>query len=204
MTTTVSPPVRIAGAVGLLAALALGASFMLMGHKGSPATSTPPVHIVHHPFGPGIAQKTAIQSAAKTHTAKAVQSPTKHVPVARKAPERPSVEIAALRAGLPASIARALGRDPVVVVELTNPQAEVDGIAYAEARAGAAEAGVGFVALNVLSQADISRLTQQFGQVLPDPSVLVYRRPATLAVRIDGFADKETVAQAAHNAAVGG
>ena len=37
--------------------------------------------------------------------------------------------------------------------------------------------------------------------VLPDPGVLVYVRPATLAARISGFADKETVAQAARNAA---
>jgi hypothetical protein len=31
--------------------------------------------------------------------------------------------------------------------------------------------------------------------------VLVFTRPAHLAVRIDGFSDKETVAQAAQNAA---
>jgi hypothetical protein len=79
----------------------------------------------------------------------------------------------------------------------------VDGIAYAEARAGAADAGVGFVALSVLSQADIGKLTEQFGQVLPDPALLVYARPAHLAIRIDGFVDKDTVAQAAHNALTG-
>ncbi len=37
----------------------------------------------------------------------------------------------------------------------------------------------------------------------PDPGLLVYVRPATLAAKISGFADKETVAQAAQNAAHG-
>jgi hypothetical protein len=52
----------------------------------------------------------------------------------------------------------------------------------------------------VLSQRDVGKLTEQLG-LLPDPGVLVYVRPAALAARISGFADKETVAQAARNAA---
>ena len=50
---------------------------------------------------------------------------------------------------------------------------------------------------------DVNKLTQKLGQVLPDPGLLVYTRPATLAVQIDGFVDKDTVAQAAINAARG-
>ena len=60
----------------------------------------------------------------------------------------------------------------------------------------------GFVSLDVLSQAQVEKLTEQLG-LLPDPGVLIYVRPATLAARISGFADKETVAQAAQNAARG-
>jgi hypothetical protein len=154
--------------------------------------------IKHHPFGPGAAKTTpATKPAAKAtlHPAPAV-----HV---RTAPARPPAELAALAAGLPARVAEALGRAPVVVVELTDPQSEVDGIAYAEARAGAGLAGVPFVALNVLSQRDVGKLTEQFGSTLPEPGLLVYARPARLAVRIDGFVDKETVAQAAQNVAHG-
>ncbi|MBW8741265.1 MAG: hypothetical protein JF623_01255 [Acidobacteria bacterium] len=201
---TVSPPIRIAAIVGLAAALGLGGLFMLAGHKSSTPTVAAPVHIVHHPFGPGVKKQAAVHTATPSHPREVAKAAAPHAPVARKAPERPSAEVAALKAGLPGTLARALGRNPVVVVALTNPQAEVDGIAYAEARTGAAAAGVGFVALNVLSQADIGRLTEHFGQVLPDPAILVYRRPATLVVRIDGFVDKDTVAQAAHNATVGG
>ena len=36
--------------------------------------------------------------------------------------------------------------------------------------------------------------------VLPDPAVLVYRRPGKLVARFDGFADRDTVAQAVINA----
>ena len=110
--------------------------------------------------------------------------------------------IAALAAGLPASLANALGRHQTVVVSLYNPYSQVDGISYAEARAGARIAGVGFVPLNVLSQAQIGNLTQMLG-LLPDPGLLVYIRPGTLVAKISGFADKETVAQAAQNAARG-
>jgi hypothetical protein len=84
-------------------------------------------------------------------------------------------------------------------VALYNPNSAVDGIAFAEARAGAALAGAGFVGLNVLSQAQIGKLTSQLG-LLSDPAVLVFTRPAKVATQLKGFVDKETVAQAAYNA----
>jgi hypothetical protein len=52
----------------------------------------------------------------------------------------------------------------------------------------------------VLSQSQAEKLTETLG-LLPDPGILVYIRPGALAARISGFADKETVAQAAQNAA---
>jgi len=51
----------------------------------------------------------------------------------------------------------------------------------------------------VLSQQQALALTKKLG-VLPDPALLVYRRPGDLVTRINGFADRETVAQAAKNA----
>ena len=47
---------------------------------------------------------------------------------------------------------------------------------------------------------DVDSLNSKYG-VLQDPAVLVLRPPGSLVVRIDGFADRETVAQAALNAA---
>lgn len=192
MSLSVSAPVRIAAFVGVAAALALGGTFMFMGGKQN-SVSASPVIIKHHRFGPGVKTGTAAKPATRP-------GPTLAVHTARK---KPTAEVAALAAGLPVPIARALGRSRVVVVELSNPTSELDAIAFAEARAGAALAGVAFVPLNVLSQADVGALTEQFGQALPDPGLFIYTRPAKLALRIDGFVDKETVAQAAHNVGAG-
>ncbi|TMK68795.1 MAG: hypothetical protein E6G50_14495 [Actinobacteria bacterium] len=199
---TVSPPVRIAAIVGLLAALALGVGFMLMGH-GSGSAAPAHVAIKHHPFGSGAKSATPAKPAAKPTTPGKASTPTKPAPVVHTVPARPAAESAALAAGLPAKIAHALGQSRVVVVEFSNPTSEVDAIAFAEAKAGAALGGVPFVPLNVLSQADVGALTDQFGQTLPDPGLFIYTRPAKITFRFDGFVDKETVAQAAHNAAVG-
>ena len=199
MTFTLSPPVRYAALLGLLFAVLAAGGMLVMGHGGK-AVATPHV-IKHHPFGPGAKTKTGV--VPKTHSTKAGKAKAKAtVPAAPKAPERPSVVIAALAAGLPAPIANALGRHQTVVVSLYNPYSKVDGISFAEARAGARLAGVGFVPLSVLSEAQIGNLTQMLG-LLPDPGLLVYIRPGTLVAKISGFADKETVAQAAQNAARG-
>jgi hypothetical protein len=199
VTFTLSPPVRYAAALALLAAVLLGGGMTMLGHSKSPVAA--PHVIKHHPFGPGLKKKATV--APKKHLPKAVKAkaaPT--VPPVAKAPTQPSVVIAALAAGLPRAIATALGQHQTVVVSLYNPYSEVDGIAFAEARAGAKNAGAGFVPLNVLSEAQIGNLTQMLG-LLPDPGLLVYIRPGTLVVKISGFADKETVAQAAQNAARG-
>jgi hypothetical protein len=198
VTLSLSPPIRYAALAALLGALVLGGGMTMMGH-GKTSVAAPHV-IKHHPFGPGVNKK--VTAAPTKHSTKAKAKATPTVPVAPKAPARSSFVVAALAAGLPKAIATALGRHQTVVVSLYNPYSEVDGIAFAEARAGAKNAGVGFVPLNVLSEAQVGKLTQMLG-LLPDPGLLVYIRPGTLVARIGGFADKETVAQAAQNAARG-
>ena len=101
--------------------------------------------------------------------------------------------------GLPLVLSRALARHPVTVVALYDPEAAIDELALAEARAGAAEVGVGFLALSIRNERQVRPLAQLHG-VLENPSVLVYERPNTLFVRLSGFSDRETVAQAAANA----
>jgi hypothetical protein len=199
VTLSLSPPIRYAALAALLGALLLGGGMTMLGHGKTPVAA--PHVIKHHPFGPGVNKKVTV--APKKHSTKAAKAKaTPTVPVAPKAAAQPSFVIAALAAGLPNAIATALGRHQTVVVSLYNPYSEVDGIAFAEARAGAKSAGVGFVPLNVLSEAQVGKLTQMLG-LLPDPGLLVYIRPGTLVAWIGGFADKETVAQAAQNAARG-
>lgn len=121
------------------------------------------------------------------------------VPVAPPAPLAKAATEPVDDGGLPKILSAALANHRVVVVGLYDPDAAVDKIALAEARAGAAVAGVGFVALNVFAEAQSRPLLELLG-TLENPSVLVYRRPEALFARIGGFADRETVAQAAANA----
>src|SRR5581483_346608 len=100
---------------------------------------------------------------------------------------------------LPPGIRQALASNHVVVVALYDPAAKIDDTALREAGAGALLAGVSFVPLDV-SRDDVASLNSRYG-VIQDPAVLVLRPPGDLVVRIDGFADRDTVAQAAANAA---
>ncbi len=199
MSLTLSPPVRIAALLGILAIVLGGGAMMTLGRGGNDSEAVTPTVIKHHPFGAG-AKATKPQPAAKPSPLAKPKATPAAKPVHR-APVQSAVVTAALAAGLPPAIARALGTHAVVVVSVFDPYSEVDGIAFAEARAGAQLAHAGFVPLNVLSEAQAGKLTQQLG-LLPNPGLLVYARPSTLAVRISGFVDKETVAQAAANAAL--
>ena len=201
MTFTLSPPIRYAALCALLASVVIGGGLMMLGHKSESAVATP--HVINkHPFGVKKHATTTTKKTAPAATTKPKPKPQPVQATPAKSPEQPSAVIAALAAGMPAPIAKALGKHPIVVVSLYNPYSEVDGIAFAEARAGAQMAKVGFLPLSVLSQAQVGKLTEQLG-LLPDPGLLVYARPGNLVARISGFADKETVAQAAQNAARG-
>jgi hypothetical protein len=201
VTLTLSAPVRIAAVCGLALALLLPAGLMFMGHGSDSTVATTHV-ITHHPFGPGVKAKTT-HKAAPTPTPATTQKPARPAKEVRPVERQPALNRGAVEAarsaGLPAPLAEALGLHDTVVVSLYDPYSQVDAISFAEAKAGAALAQVGFVPLDVLSQAQVGKLTEQLG-LLPDPGVLVYVRPGRLAVKIGGFADKETVAQAAANA----
>lgn len=223
MALSVSAPIRVVALLGLLLALGFGGAMKFMGGGGSdsvssvvPSRNPAVLHArsvaaaasarAKHPATPTTATKPA-PAAAKTTPAAQTQPATTTTPAATTTTPAPVVTqtraakqlSAGLAAGLPLPLAQALAASPTVVVAIYNPNAAVDGIAFAEARAGAALAGAGFVGLNVLSEAQIEKLTEQLG-LLPDPAVLVFTRPAKLAAKLEGFVDKETVAQAAANA----
>jgi hypothetical protein len=211
MTLTVSPPIRIAAICGLLFTVLVFGGLRLLGGGGDSVAE--PHVIKHHPFGPAAkgathkpaaATPTVAPKAHKTGAARAATAPKAPKAKTTIAPVKPAIDLAAIKAardaGLPEPLAQAFGRYRTVVVSLYDPYSQVDGTAFAEAKAGAALAGVGFVPLSVLSQREVGKLTEMLG-LLPDPGVLVYVRPAALATKIGGFVDKETVAQAAQNAA---
>ncbi len=68
-----------------------------------------------------------------------------------------------------------------------------------EAKAGAAQAGAGFVAFNVFDE----KIARQLAVLVPgatsSPEVLFYERGRKLVFTLLGFADSQVVAQAAHN-----
>jgi len=132
---------------------------------------------------------------AKPPVAAKAHSPARPAPKPKPKPARP----ASPADELPAPIRRALAADSVVVVSLYDPKAKIDGTAMREAEAGAARAGSSFVPIDVRKN-NVAALNARYG-VMQDPAVLVLRPPGALVVRIDGFADRETVAQAAVNAA---
>ncbi len=212
-------PTRALAPVIALAVLAgIVATFMVyrtLPTGGSEADLPTAASLAKHPKlpKPAAAKPTAKPAAskAKAKAAAAKPKPKAQVPaqpkpavvVPAQAPVRPLAEEPkgdpVDANGLPLVLSRALAKNPVTVVALYDPSADLDGMALAEARAGAAEVKAGFLAINVFNEPQVRPLAQLLG-VLNSPSVLVYKRPNTLFLRIDGFSDRQTVAQAAANA----
>ena len=112
--------------------------------------------------------------------------------------------LAAVQAGLPRSVAKALEKSPVAVVELTSKQDPVAKLAFGEAQAGAVAAGASFVSVNIDQDGGaVQVLTRLIGSLPVAPAALVYARPSTLSITLPGFNDSTTVHQAVADAAAG-
>jgi hypothetical protein len=193
---TIIPQLRailIASALALTA-VALGLYTLSQANRGATTEELlPPAASLAAPHSalpkPGTSAKT-------TH---AVTAKPKPAAVPKLKPVPNPFAVAAKTGGLPKAIATQLGTNEVVVVALYTPGLKIDSLARAEANAGAAAAQVGFVAVDVRAQGTALQLTRLLG-VLDSPGVLVYRRPAELFLRLDGYSDSRTIAQAAQNA----
>ena len=194
---TVSAPVKIFALVALLAAVLAGGWMMLMGGEveAEPAAIVLPKKasvVPSAPAKPATPAKPAVKPAASKPT------PAKPAPAKPAKPAR--VPLIAAN-GLPTRLVSALRRENVVVLALWGSGGTIDRMALDEARAGAAAAGAGFIPMNVLeSNKEAEALTLKLGVVLRAPTVLFFTGTDTLAVRLDGFRDRETVAQAALDA----
>jgi hypothetical protein len=178
---------------GVLAAVALALGFVTLGmnQTASKAATPPaimPLHLRHH-----VAGARTTSSATKTTP----QSAKKKKPVVRVNPNF----TAALKAGLPRSVAHALAAHPVAVVQLTSQGDQIAKLALGEARVGAALAGAALVSVDVDGNGgDVEVLTRLLGKLPIAPATLVYIRPATLYVTLPGFNDRTIIQQAAANA----
>jgi hypothetical protein len=171
---------------GALAALALALGFVTMAMNQT-ATKTP------HTILPLKDRHLAGQSATTTPTATTAKAKAKVKPKPKPNPNF----VAALKAGLPRSVALAFASHQIVVVELMSPSDAVATLADGEAKAGATLAGAGFVAVNVDQDGgDASKLTLALGDLPATPASLIYARPSTLAITLPGFNDRTVVQQA--------
>jgi hypothetical protein len=181
---TVSPHLRgivLAGALAILAG-ALGLVTLAMNQSASKAATH------------------KILSLKERHRlATGSKSQTPHV---KPAPVDPNLT-AALKAGLPRSVAKGLAAHPVVVVELSSAHDPVAELSSQEAQSGAELAGASFLSISVdRDGGDAAKLTRLLGVLPVAPAALVYQRPATLYVTLPGFNDRTVVQQAAANAAL--
>jgi hypothetical protein len=97
-------------------------------------------------------------------------------------------------------LVRELEKHRVVVAVLYSPDSNVDTLAIAEARAGARQAGAGFVAIDVYNAKEVAPVAAQFGTIRGAPAVLVLERFEGAVTQFAGYVDRETVAQAVDNA----
>jgi hypothetical protein len=183
-------PTRTLAPVLVLAVLGgIVATFMVARPPSSAVDDTPSL------VRPKLAKPTRVKEPAPAKT-KVPVTKAKPAPVPLVKPKpAPAVDAN----GLPRVLSTALAGNRVVVVGLHDPDSALDQMALAEAQAGARAAGAGFVAINVLAEAQSRPLLELLG-ALENPGILVYRRPDVLFARMSGFADSETVAQAAANA----
>jgi hypothetical protein len=197
---TVSRPVKILALILVIAGVGGVASLSMMG-KSSPSASTQLSVAQIRARAHGSTHAPPPKSPTKAPTKTAVVAP---VHVAHKATPKPKavpkpVPLVAAN-GLPSLLNDALHAHRVVVVSVFDPQSQTDAISYAEARAGAGDVGpAGFLGVSVLDDSVAGPLTSALpgGGLLPVPGVLIYRRPGTLVERVDGFADRDAIAQLA-------
>ena len=178
---------------GVLAAVALALGFVTLAMNQSASQAAPktilPLKARHH-------ATTVRKTTGATTKAKA--------PKAKPKPKPDPNFVAALQAGLPRSIARALAKRPVVVVQLTSKSDPVAKLSAGEAKAGADEGAAAYVAVNVDGNGgDVEVLTRTLGQLPTAPAVLIYTRPAKLVTTLPNFNDRTVVEQAVVSAKAG-
>jgi hypothetical protein len=168
LTLQPSFPLKIIAIVGTVLALGAIGTFVLLQERSS-SQSVP---------------------AARTQT----RTATRHPAPARVHP-KPALPAVQLDANLPAPLASALQRSPLVVAVLHAPGEAVDAKVLAQARQGAAQQHTHVVVLNVGND-KLAGVTAAWMHTVVEPATLVVKRPGTIAVELDGYADSMMVAQA--------
>jgi hypothetical protein len=193
----VSRPIQILLLVLVIAGVGGIASMQMLGKGSSSGAAALTADQVR-----ARAHKTSVQAL---HTAKPTTTAAKPPVVATRHAAKPPAtkpKPAPPANGLPVVLNDLFRKHRIVVVSIFDPQDKTDAVSYAEARAGAADAGAGFLGVSVLDDSVAGPLTAALPDqgLLPVPGVLIYRRPGVLIQRVDGFEDRDGVAQLAAGA----
>ena len=172
MSFELSTPIKVVALAGLLVALVAGAFASITVLRGRQHTPT------------GVRAQPQTGSASASATLKFNQVPKKVL--------RPVV----IDANLPAPLRHSLRSSREVVAVVVSPGVPGDQDAVQQARAGASAAHVGFTVLDV-TRAPVASALAIWAPNAVDPAVLVVKRPGNVAVELDGYADRQMVAQAA-------
>lgn len=175
---TISPPIRIAAAVGVLLAAIL--AFFMLQHRSTSGSAAPSVPTISKPHRTTVTPTHA--TPAKPHRV------TKPAPAIVLLPD------------LPKSVAHALRYSKVVVVSLYARGGTGDADAVAAAALGAHAVHAGFLPVDLANERAAVGIGPFAGTTTSPPTVLVVRRPGRIVNRFDGFVDSDVVAQAAQNA----
>jgi thiol:disulfide interchange protein len=204
MSSQISAPIRIVALVGVLMALAVGAWTFLAGQKSSGTSSSAAPHevgpVAQHP----IAAAKAVASKLSAHNAATAAGKPDAVAPEKPKPVTHSVvkPVVAAPGASPTTIASVLRRHRVAVVLVYDPQAKIDRLSLGETQLGARRAHAGFLRVSVLKQRQVLPFAKTYG-MLQVPTILFFARPGKVVQKLVGYADQDTVAQAALNAARG-
>jgi len=165
----------------------LGAGFGAFAMGGPAAPESIPVHPTS-----SAAVDTGATDTGATDTAPTTTAPTTTETEPAPTPTTPEPENQT-------RLEKQLAAHRVVVVVFHTPGVDLDAQAVREARAGAAAANAGYLAVDVTKESAVEDLAAEY-EVLEAPTVLVIVRGGELRSRFAGVVDRLTVAQAVTNA----
>jgi hypothetical protein len=191
---------KIVALVGVVVIMALGVGSMMMS-RSQPQVSAAPAAPLKHVHRKAVAP--AVKAPAAKHAA-----PTKSkavVPAPAKPKAQPKlVSAPAVTNGMPTPLYELLHGHQIVVIALWDPEVPSDRYSFLEAQAGAKAANAGFLGVSILDERIAGPLTEMVGHgtVLQSPGILIFKRPAMLMNKIDGFSDRDAIAEAIANAMI--
>ncbi len=179
--------------------------FAMGGEDAQPVASPQPA--VTLPAVTTAAPPAATTEAAPTPSPQEKASKPKSKPkhgakVKKTTVKKTKVKVSTLQVKSAEAFEKMLAKNDVVVAIFFSRDSELDDLATREARAGAEATGAAFAAINVVNEKLAREILGAGATVRDTPTVMVFAGGSNVAVStLNGYNDRDTVAQAADNAA---